>query len=202
MNISVQKIFAMGLLALVLLSGCATRSVSRLAADEQVDLSGRWNDSDSQMVARTMIDDVLNRPWIDNFVADEGEKPVVIVGSIRNRSTEHIDATTFTKDIERELINSGRVRFVANADEREDVRDERMDQQYEADPDTIARLGSEQGADFYLGGVITSQVDAVEGQRVTLYKVDLELIHIETNEKVWIGSESIKKLVEQSRIRL
>jgi len=32
-----------------------------------------------------------------------------------------------------------------------------------------------------------------------LYKVTLELINIETNEKVWIGTKEIKKLIEQRK---
>jgi len=195
--------FLIGLLLLISFSfvSCASRSVTRLAADTQVDLSGRWNDSDSQQVAQAMIDDVLRRPWLEDFRAQEGRKPVLIVGTIRNRSSEHIDASTFSKDIERELINSGRVSFVASRNERDEVRDERLDQQTEADPETIKRLGKETGADFFLSGLITSQTDAVEGKRVVLYKVDLELINIESNEKVWIGSKQIKKYVEQSKVR-
>ncbi len=192
-----------GVVVLALLLGsCTTYSVSRVSADTQIDLSGRWNDTDSRQVAQDMIDDVLRRPWLVDFVGRAGEKPVVIVGGIRNRSSEHIDSGIFTKDIERELINSGQVRFVASSEEREGVRDERMDQQIQANPETIARLGMETGADFYLGGVITSQTDAIEGKRVISYKVDLELIHIETNEKVWIGSKQIKKYIEQRRSKL
>ncbi len=186
---------------LVVLGSCASRSVSRLSTDTAIDLSGRWNDVDSQAVAEGMITDVLKRPWLEDFRDQAGKKPVVIVGSIRNRSSEHIDSETFSKDIERELINSGRVSFVANEKDREAIRAERNDQQMEANPDTIKRLGNETGADFFLQGVITTQVDAVEGKRVIVYKVDLELINIETNQKVWIGSKSIKKLIEQSRVR-
>lgn len=183
-------------------SSCATKSVERVSADTQIDLSGRWNDTDSQSVAQAMIEDVLRRPWLNEFTAGQERKPVVMVGTIRNRSTEHIDALMFTKDIERELINSGLVKFVASKQEREEVREERMDQQMEADPETIKRLGKETGADFFLQGTINSQTDAVEGKKVVLYKVDLELVNIESNEKAWIGSKQIKKYIEQSRVRL
>jgi uncharacterized protein (TIGR02722 family) len=176
--------------------------VQRTAADEQTDLSGRWNDTDARLVAEEMIDDLLSRPWLDRFVGGEGREPVVIVGTVRNRSSEHIDTTPFVRDIERELINSGMVRFVAAAAQREELREERMDQQTQADEDTIARLGAETGADYMLQGSITSVVDAIEGERAIFYQVDMELIDIETNEKVWIGSKEIKKLIEQRRSRL
>jgi len=185
---------------LAVLGSCATNSVTRIATDTTVDLSGRWNDTDSRLVAQAMTSDVLDRPWLSDFRAANNRKPVVIVGTIRNRSEEHINAETFTKDIERELTNSNKVTFVANDQEREAVRQERLNQQTESSPETMKRLGQETGADFFLRGVIASTTDAVSGKRVVAYQIDLELIQMETNEKVWIGSKVIKKLIEQSQV--
>jgi len=197
-----SKIIIILALSVLIFAGCATApSVERTAADTQTDLSGRWNDTDSRLVAEEMIRDMTSRPWLGDFRQAEGRKPVIIVGRIRNRSNEHIDTIPFVKDIERELINGGQVTFVANPNEREGVRAEKEDQQLEASQETIKRLGEETGADFMLIGNITSQVDAIEGKRATLYQVDMELINIETSEKVWIGTKKIKKLVEQSRVK-
>ena len=183
----------------ILISCGPSVKVTRVATDEQIDLSGRWNDTDSQMVAEEMISDVVNRPWLTNFVNANKRTPVVIVGEVRNRSSEHIEILVFTKSLERELINSGKVRFVASAEERTGIRDERLSQQTEASAETMKRLGQETGADFYLGGVITSVTDALDKQRVVFYKTNLELINIETNEKVWIGDKEIKKVIEQKK---
>ena len=193
------------LLAIIIAIGFALIScgpstkVTRVGTEETIDLSGRWNDSDSQMVAQEMIKDVLSRPWISNFTREHNRTPVVIVGQVRNRSSEHIETLAFTKDLERELINSGRVRFVAAADERAGIRQERLDQQTESSAETMKRLGQETGADFYLGGVITSEGDARDRVRVIRYITNLELTNIETNERVWIGRKEIRKVVEQSR---
>lgn len=202
-NIRGKSLGFLAMIVVLVLGACATpsRTVQRTSADTTTDLSGRWNDTDSRLVAEEMIGDLLNSAWLTNFSQQEGGKPVVIVGRVRNLSSEHIDTTPFIKDIERELVNSGRVTFVASAEEREAVREERMDQQTEASPETIKRLGEETGADFMLRGSITSQTDAVEGQRAVLYQVDLELINIESNEKAWINSKKIKKVIEQSRSR-
>ncbi|MCG8478781.1 MAG: penicillin-binding protein activator LpoB [Spirochaetales bacterium] len=188
---------------LVILAGCATpsRTVERTATDTQIDLSGRWNDTDARLVAEEMIDDLLDRPWLNRFGQEEGREPVVIVGSIRNRSSEHIDTTPLVNDISHELVNSGMVRFVAASEQREAIREERMDQQSQAAEETIARLGEETGADFMLQGSISSTTDAVDGERLVFYQVDMELIDIETNERVWIGSKEIRKLIEQRRRR-
>ncbi len=186
--------------AALLISGCATGpTVTRTASDEVIDLSGRWNDTDSRLTAEAMVSSMLSGGWLERFSADEGRPPVVIVGSVRNKSSEHIDAETFIKDIERELVNSGRVTFVAAGAARDELRDEREDQQSNATQSTAAALAAETGADYMMQGVITSQTDAIQGKRATLYKVDMELIGLENNQKVWIDTKEIKKLVEQKK---
>ena len=182
------------MLAVMLLAGCSShREVSRLPADQVTDLSGQWNDTDSRLVAQEMVTDCLARPWIDEFLTKAAAKPVVTVGAIRNTSDEHINTEIFTSDIERELINSGRVKFVASKPERGEIRDERQDQQDYASPETIKRMREETGADFLLTGAVKTIVDQLKGTRVVFYQTDLQLINIETNEKAWIGTKKIKK---------
>ena len=180
----------------LLFTACA--SVNRVDPNTVTDLSGNWNDTDSRLVAEQMITDVTARPWLGDFKgAHGGAKPVLIIGTIRNRSSEHISVTTFTKDLERELINNGSTRFVANKAERSDVRDERADQQDNASADTMKRMRNETGADFMLIGNIDQTNDASGGTSAKLYQVNLELVNMETNEKVWIGTKEIKKLIKR-----
>ncbi len=181
----------------VLLFGCSSREVSRIDSKEVVDLSGKWNDTDSRLTAETMVDDVLGRPWLTDYLTAKGKKPVVIVGNIRNKSSEHIVVDVFVNDIERELINSGKVSFVASKDVREQVREERSDQQDFSSEETMKKFYREVGADFLLSGVINSIEDKFEGKKVILYQVDLELIEIEQNLKVWLGNKKIKKFIGQ-----
>ena len=58
---------AVAILAVAVLSGCATKQVKRIETDKVIDLSGRWNDTDSRLVAEEMVGDALSRPWIGNF---------------------------------------------------------------------------------------------------------------------------------------
>lgn len=183
----------------LLVAGCASVKVDRMGVDETVDLSGRWNDTDSRLVSEEMISDVLSRPWIDRFRAGRGKDPVVIVGSVRNRSDEHINTRTFVKDLERALINSGEVEFVASSVEREEIREERKDQAAHASEATAKEEGEEAGADFMLQGAINTISDRIEGKEVKYYQVNLELIDIQSHRKVWIGEKKIKKLVKRSR---
>jgi uncharacterized protein (TIGR02722 family) len=183
----------------LVLVGCASVKVDRLAVDETADLSGRWNDTDSRLVSEEMIGDVLSRPWIDRYRAGRGKNPVVIVGSVRNRSDEHINTQTFVKDLERALINADEVEFVASSGERAEIREERKDQAAHASEATAKEEGEEIGADFMLQGSINTISDRVEGKEVKYYQVNLELIDVQSHRKVWIGEKKIKKMVKRSR---
>lgn len=183
------------LLLIAIIAASCSRSVTRVSPDQQIDLSGRWNDTDSKLVAEEMIRDVLNRPWREDFSSAMGKKPVVIVGMVSNKSSEHIESETFIKDVEREFINSGMVRVVQNAEFREKLREERAQQGEFASVETQAQWGKELGADFMMFGVITSVTDSYRKEKVVNYKVNLELANLETNEKVWIGDKEIKKYI-------
>lgn len=188
---------------ILFLVGCgSSRNVTRTATDTTVDLSGRWNDTDSRLTAETMIDGLLNSRWIDSFIDENKKKPVLIVGRIKNNSSEHIQTKIFSKDIERELINSGEVKFVASSEERDELRQERAEQQEFSSLETAKKLANETGADFMLKGFISTQNDFFDGEAVKFYQVDLELIHLETNEKVWLDTKKIKKLVDQDNLSL
>lgn len=182
-------------------AGCGSgKRVTRLDPSEVVDLSGRWNDTDSQQVAQKMIMDCLNHVWITQFTSSNGgKKPVVIVGSIRNRGMEHIPAATFITDIERAFVNSGRVSVVAGAEERNELRDERLDQRANASLETIKEMGMELGADYMMTGEVNTIEDREGGEQILFYQVDLTLTNIETNEKVWIRPEKLKKYIQRKR---
>ncbi len=196
-----KKLFILMILVSMVIGCGSSRQVERLAPETQTDISGRWNDTDARLVAEEMIDDCLRRPWLTDFVASAGEKPVVTVGTIRNKSNEHIDAETFTTDFERELINAGQVRFVAGRDQRQEIREERFEQQDFASRETMKKIRAETGADFILLGAIKSIIDEAEGVRVVYYQTDLEMINIETMEKVWIGTKKIKKGISQGKTK-
>ena len=186
--------------SLVLLAGCGTgKTVTRIEPGLVTDLSGRWNDTDSRMVAETMVKDALGSSWLESYAGAKNRQPVVIVGTIRNRSHEHIDINTFVNDLSRELTNSGKVIFVAGKDEREEIREERHEQATHAREDTQKSAGKEIGADFMLKGNISTILDEAEGVKAVFYQVDLEMIDLENNVKSWLGQKKLKKVIERKR---
>lgn len=188
-------------LSILAMAGCGGTKVARKDVNETIDLSGAWNDSDSRLVSTAMIDDMLDQRWLRNFTKKKRKPPTVIVGRLRNLSHEHINLNTFIADIERAMVNSGEVDFVASRSERDDIRDERKDQDLHASEKTRKAMGQEAGADFMLKGTINTIIDAQKRTQVRFYQVDLTLISLTNNRKVWVGQKKIKKLVEGSNLR-
>lgn len=185
------------LFILILTYSCqTTKRVTRIDSDIDTDLSGRWNDTDSRLVSKDMIDELLNSYMINDLTNRYNNKPVLIIGSVRNKSSEHLNVLSFIKDIEREIVNSGKFKLVASSGERQEIRDEKEDQQSNSTLDSTKRLAQETGADVMLIGNIISIVDQLNSTRVVFYQVDLELIDLETNEKLWIGSKKHKKVID------
>ncbi len=188
-------------IAVAAVAGCSSTTVTRVPTDETIDLSGRWNDSDSQQAAQALVDQSMATPWVDDFMMKHGAKPTVIIGTLRNKTPEHIAVKTLVADLERSFINSSRVTVVASPEERDQIRDERADQQRYSSEESIKAWGRELGADFMLIGEINSQFDSEKGKEVKYYQVDCYLVDLETNVKVWTGFTKIKKFVGRSKYK-
>ncbi len=184
---------------LVLIGGCTTK-VSRVQSNSTIDLTGKWNDADSRLVAEEMINDCLQQRWLYKYET-ENKRPTVIVGKIVNKSHEHINVETFVKEVERALLNSGKVDFVATKTEREQLREEKQDMAENASAVTAKSMGEESGADLMMIGSINTIVDQEGGTAVVFYQTNMELIEIESNRKVWIGEKKIKKFVERAKVK-
>ncbi|MFT6815420.1 MAG: hypothetical protein ACJAZ3_001329 [Sphingobacteriales bacterium] len=193
-----MKIIKLSLLlfiSVLVLEGCANKKVTRIDPQEQTDLSGRWNDTDSRLVSNEMIADCIERPWRSRFTDAKGKVPTIIIGDIKNNTSEIIPIETFIKDMEKAFINTGTVDVVQSGEFRDRIREERDDQQTYSNEETRKEWGNEYGADFMLNGVMTSITDQEGRDKVVFYQINLELTDLETNKKVWIGDKKIKKAI-------
>jgi len=180
----------------LIITSCS-RQVTRVNTDQAIDVSGNWNNTDSRLVAEEMTQTILGGKWLSTHLEEQaGKRPVVVVGVVKNKSHEHIDAETFVKDVEQTFIKSERVRLVQGGKKREELRAEKADQQDNASVSTMKKFGLENGADYILQGSINSIVDSHKRQKVVYYQVNLELTNIQTNEVVWIGDKKIAKYVK------
>ncbi len=185
--------------------GCGPkRQVTRTNADstEGGDLSGYWNDIDAQQVAKAMVQQCLESPWTSDYQSgNAGKKPVIkLMGVIKRTDDRNVNTDFFAKQLERTLLNSGRVRVVAAYGQDSINVAERDRQAVHASDDTAKSHQNEVGADFTLQTWVNSQNETDGGGKaVRAYLVNMELVSVETNEKVWIGEQRIRKVVEQTK---
>jgi hypothetical protein len=165
----------LGILILTL-TACSTQG-TRGSLEASSELSGHWNDTNARLTAGAMVKDALERPWSQRFTQLAGRKPAVMVGMVLNRTDEYLNTHGFVKDLERALMQSTQVQFVADT-------------------------GQESGADFVLQGTINTLVDELDSSKLLFYQVDLEILDTAGNVKVWQGQMKVKKLSEGSKTTL
>lgn len=195
----------MGVLVLLSLFSCASSSVKRVKNTKTTDYSGYWNDKDVNLAAKEIIKEFSKSKAIKDYPkSHKKNNPVVIVGSFRNLSDEHIDTGILVDRLQAEVYNSGYVDFVASKEQRSEVREERDDQQENASASTKKALKNETGADFMLQGTIRTIVDTeINGEKTArTYYINTQLIDIETNQILWKNeNHSIKKIITRKSKR-
>src|SRR5262249_18655841 len=154
------------------------------------------NDVDADAVAKTMIEDCLTSPWVQEWrSAHDQKRPVVRLYPIKNKTSGYIDYRYFTKQIESAFVKSGLVDVVSSKEEAEDARGERDDQALHASDETAKAHGSEIGSDFIMNGWILSQDDRGGSEEVRAYLASIEIVDAQTQKKAWVGQKRIKKVI-------
>ena len=194
-----KKIKGLTLLTMITFSlgVIACKKVKRVQASEVQDYSGSWNSIDARLVREKLILQIISHNWHRNFILDKRRKPVVVVGDILNETHEHIQEAPFINEIENALLENEIARIVANREFRARIRQERAEHQngYVSES-TRKKFGKELGADFMIMGKISSIADVRGRKKGIYYRVSLTLVDLETNEKVWAGSQEIDKVVK------
>jgi penicillin-binding protein activator len=191
----VTGIAAAGLIGL---AGCENQNwkIKRTEPEAQTDVDYRFNDQDARQIFQGMSDDMLSRPWVDRWMQEHGGKrPIVYLASVKNNTQDYINTELFTNQIQTEMINSGRIDVKAERAARQELRDERLDTQYN-DPATVKAVAKELNADFALTGSISDNKQRSNTGRtvVSYYQAHMELINVETAQKVWADTQEIKKV--------
>ena len=195
-------LFAAVFTGLIMVS-CGSTKVSRVDSDEVIDLDGYWNESDVRIVCDSLIEECISSPRIAKFEGQQGRAPVVIIDSIRNQSSEHIDTSIVEKKFQTAIINSGVMEFVSSSTERQALREEKADQADHSTYDTAKEMDQETGADFMLKGSVKTIVQSAVDKTVRTYYVYAELHDIKTNKIVWMAeNDSIKKVIKRQKAKL
>ncbi len=165
----------------LLLVGCGT-SHPRLTSDAKEVI---WNDTDAQLVAEKMINELISDSWYDNSICNcaTKEEASIAVGEVRDLSRERLDMHKFSSNLERKLLltNSPNLYVLAKNDQQS-----RNEWLKKAD------------SDFILHGSINRISDELSGVNARFYQVDLVLVERATNTTTWQGQTKIRKSTNQN----
>lgn len=187
-----KTILFLGLAALAALAiGCAsTPDVSYGTPDQVETVTTDFGSTDLQMIAEKMVNSLLASPIISS-----GRQPVFYVQTVRNRTDEHIDTKAVTDKIRVTLLKSGKVKFTAVAE----VKNELVNQlEFQAssgmvDPATAKSIGKLVGADYFLYGELTSIRKSAGRVKDVYYKFTLNLVNIQNGLIEWADEKEIRK---------
>jgi uncharacterized protein (TIGR02722 family) len=174
----------------IFLLGCKGSKVYYGDPHEVETMTVDFGSTDLQMIAEKMVNSLL-----EHSVIKEGDRPVVFVQRIKNKTSEHIDTKSITDKIRTALIRSGKVRFTAVSDIPQEIV-ERLEYHQESgmvDPVTRKNYGKQIGSDYILYGEITS-ITKQKGRKTDVYyKITLNLVDVETAIIEWADEKEIRK---------
>lgn len=185
---------------LILLAACpcfAKKNVNRVDASKQVDLSGKWNDTDARIVSESLIEQALSSGGFEAYKEELGRKPFISVGNFRNDTSEYINTAIISDGIETAIINSGKAKFIVSNKNWQEMQADMADQQaWQADMSKHKEIANRTQADLNLTGSVKSIVDTDNKTSVRTYFVYAQLENFETGEIIWRGeNKEIKKVI-------
>ena len=183
-------LYSFFLLIMITIFGCSSASKTEEAqiipAENTV-----WNQIDSEIITDSLITISLHSEWNKNF--SEKRKPIIVVGKIEDRSNENIDVSLLAKNLERSLINSGKVSFIASKEIREISRNERKTRNDFTDKDKFKKYLKSLNSDFFMSGDISLNIDSSVVPVQKRYILNIELIDSEKASAVWDVALGITK---------
>jgi uncharacterized protein (TIGR02722 family) len=161
-------------------------------------LDDKFNESDMQQMADTVIKAMVACPYISNAP----KPPVVVVERVQNRTQEHIDTVSMTDMIRTALIKTAKVRFI-NKPERETVDEEvKYHESGAVHGPTAKKRGKQTGADYILSGALATNIQEMGGDKLIYYKLTMNLTNLESTTIDCVEEKQVRKKYKKRSIGL
>jgi uncharacterized protein (TIGR02722 family) len=182
-------------LSIALAAGCVSTKRGYSDVNEKLVVGNRWSDTDNQEVAKEIVKKALFSSWLGRV---KNGPPKVGVGKIRNLTSEEIDTTALVNFMQDELINSGKVAFVANDEStRAAVDSEVARQESYTKSSERAEVGQQTGIQYLFQGDINSKTEQDDDVKFVNYQVNFKLINLQSTQIEWSGQHRLRKKFER-----
>ena len=191
-----RNVLYLGLSFLVL--GCSTPKKSYQDVKQEVILDDRWSDTDNMKCAEDIIKQVMNSDILKEFNM-KGEKPVIGINKVTNATDEVIDTNALINYIKNELINSRKVKFVANQDAARELLAKEMKYQHSGNvkAEDRKKIGNQTGLAYFLDGELSSKVESDGETKHINYQLNMQMINLENSEIEWSGMYRLRKEIKK-----
>jgi penicillin-binding protein activator len=187
-----------GLLLLLTTPGCG-KEVVRGADDPSVDSHAVSTGLDKEDIKRALRDTLnkLRAAPVMNEWRTSNPKSVVAVFPFQNSTSEHIDSAldTVLSEAETWLLESQVVRIIDRRRQADFIRDVEGQQHPVFNPANAAKYGKQMGAKYYVTGHVSGNDERNEDMRRVQYFLYLEVVNVETSEKLFLAKSEITKAV-------
>ena len=190
---------ALGVLVSIFLGACGPKAFTQgkyVDPNQITMLSDRFNENDMQLMVKKLVNSLSK----DHYIASLEQRPVVAIGRVSNRTSDHVDMKQLTDQIRTELIQDRRLRFI-DVDARAALQEEYDYNKQSGNVNQSTVTGPSQIAVQYLiTGDLGSYVQTVGNDKLVYYKLTLNLTDTQTNEIVWSDDKEVKKQFEKQTI--
>lgn len=161
-------------------------------------MNDQWSETDMQVAVKTMVDSMVAH----TAIANAKKMPTVMVTSLQNKTSEHIDMQNIMDMVRVDLTNSGKVQFV-DKEAREDISNEYEYQNSgTTSEETKKSKGGQTGADFIINGRLDSIVQEVGKDKSVYYKLTLNMTNLKTGVITWTNYKQIRKTFKKKSVGL
>ena len=190
--------FFAGMAMLAVLMGCVSGPGQVMVGnpDDTRRLTTKIEPQDIRLTVEKMTESLIADPGV--LDATKGEKPILDIEPMKNKSQMIIDMKSITDSIRMRLIRSRQFRFVDRSTAGADIAI--MDEQAQlglTDRRKAIRPGQQSAAQMYLTGELTEMSQSDGRTLHRYYKFSMILKDLRSGEIVWADEKEISKVTNR-----
>ncbi len=181
----------LGFLVLLPMLFACTQKTS-YSSGENLQLASSFSFQDQRVLVNAINEQLRNDKDLINS-ALSSTRPTIIIDSIVNKTSEHINTQSITDSISASIIREGLFTLVSRQKLDVLAKEKKLNDLGLTSEQRAVQLGKLWGAKYVLYGNFSSIVNYVGRTKQTYYKLSIFIQDVETGAQIWIGEKEIIK---------
>lgn len=159
-------------------------------------LSDQFNENDLQLIAKKVVGSLSG----SNAFAQIQGRPIIVVGKMKNSTSEHIDMRSLADKIQVELQKTNRFTFMDKGARQEIAEEYEYQGSGYVKPGQAKGPGQQASADYLMTGEISSIVQEVGADKLVYYKMTAKLHNLRSGTIDWLDDKELRKKFEKKGV--